>query len=179
MATLIKGDVVLFYIKDSDGDWRPVGCLESNGIQQTQNVIRSRTKANSLHFTELTQGEITYVLNFSGFYIDTSYSGSPDKASYEYLSEVMKLNSLVYWKMDSGLVDSPAYYGYGMIGELNMEAAAGDNVTMFDGQIIGQWEPFTNYSMLTYPKYYEFVVQDGGQVDNEACYGKFMDQVIS
>ncbi len=59
------------------------------------------------------------------------------KGSHDKLKELLGLGGLVTWKMYTGLADTPAYYGQGIVSDLNLDAASGDELATFGGTISG------------------------------------------
>ena len=128
MATKIKGDTIILYVWDSAA-YRPIACLTSNSISETQNIIESQTKCDPGTITKEI-GTYNYEISCEGEYIDTTSLldvGDLTKASYDYLRTIM--TSKVDWKMDTGLTTTAAFYGTAILSDLSLDAAAGETST--------------------------------------------------
>lgn len=131
----IKGEVIIVYFWDTDA-YKPIGCLTSNGLSQTRNIIESQTKCNPGVVTK-TAGSLNNEITFEGEYEDTtSATGNTAIVSHDYLFGLMNNATLIDWKMTTGLADDPAYYGTSAIlGSLELTAPAGDDVATFSGSL--------------------------------------------
>jgi hypothetical protein len=133
---MIKGDLIILYIYDATA-WLPIACLTKNSLALTRSVIETQTKCEP-GVTEATAGTLKYTVPFEGKYIDTtSTSGDGTKASHDKLFLIMNNTASVEWKMDTGLADTDAYYGVGIITDLNMDAGTGDELVDFSGTLTG------------------------------------------
>ena len=136
MSDFIKGDGLILYVYD-DTIYRPVACLTSNSLAQTKNIIESQTKCDP-NIIVKDHGSTTYDISFEGQYIDTTSVGSEvTKASHDYLLSIFNATTNVTWKLDTGLTDTVAYYGNGVLGDLSLDAPAGDSIATFSGSISG------------------------------------------
>lgn len=131
----IKGEVIIVYFWDTDA-YKPVGCLTSNGLTQTRNIIESNTKCNPGVVTK-TAGALSNEISFEGEYIDsTSATGDTSVVSHDYMFGLMNNATLIDWKMSTGLADEPDYFGTNAIlSSLDLTAPAGDEVATFSGTL--------------------------------------------
>ena len=144
MATFIKGDLIVLYIHDGAA-YMPLACLTSNSLSQTVNIIDSQTKCDP-GVTLRDPGSMSYEISAEGRYIDTTSVGSPDanKASHDKLkADYVDTGAVVTWKMNTGLVDDPDYFGTGIISALEMTADAGDELASFSATISGSGQIVT------------------------------------
>ena len=134
MSNFIKGENLILYVHDST-IYRPIACLTSNSLNTAVSVIESNTKCNP-GVTIKQAGIFTYSLDAEGEYIDTtSIGGDTTKASHDYLKTL--LGTTVTWKMATGLTDNAAYYGSAIIGDLSLDAPAGDEIATFSCTLSG------------------------------------------
>jgi hypothetical protein len=134
MATKIKGEDLILYVHD-DVAYRPLACLTQNSLSETTNIIESQTKCDPGVVTR-DFGTSSYEISCEGEYIDTtSVTGDTSSASHDYLRTIQRQK--VTWRMDTGLTDTPYYYGVGIISELSLEAPAGDELSTFSATITG------------------------------------------
>lgn len=136
MENYIKGDQLIFYVYDGSA-YRPVACLTSNSLSEARNVIESQTKCAPGQ-TQRDSGSYTYEIAVEGQYIDTtSTGGATTKASHDYLHNIIVAGTAVTWKMDTGLTDTVAYYGTGVLSDLVLDAPAASEIATFTGTLSG------------------------------------------
>ena len=136
MSTFIKGDLIILYVWD-DTIYRPVACLTNNSLAQTRNIIEAQTKCEP-GLVIKGAGSLSYEIAFEGNYIDTTSAGAEvTKASHDYLKGVIEAGLPVTWQMDTGLADTPNYWGEAIISDLGMDAPAGDEFVTFTGTLNG------------------------------------------
>lgn len=134
MSNFIKGEGLILYVHDGL-IYRPIACLTSNSLSQTQNIIESQTKCNPGVVIK-DAGTMSYEISAEGQYIDTTSAAAEiTKASHDYLFTIMGTEKT--WKMDTGLADTTAYYGTAIIGDLSLDAAAGDELATFSATLAG------------------------------------------
>ncbi len=142
MATPIKGELAVLYIHDGS-IYRPIACLTSNSISITREVIETQTKCDP-GVTIKNGGSMSYEIPFEGLYIDTTSVGAEvTKASHDYLLTVLQGNTTTTWKMDTGLTDTAAYYGTGILTGLEGVFAAGNENSTFSGTLSGSGDIVT------------------------------------
>lgn len=134
MSDFIKGDDLILYVYDGS-IYRPIACLTSNSLSETQNIIESQTKCDPGVIIK-DAGSSSYEITAEGQYIDTtSVGGQITKASHDYLRTIRGTTKT--WKMDTGLADTSAYYGSAIIGDLSLDAGAGDELATFSCTLAG------------------------------------------
>jgi len=134
MATKIKGEDLILSVYDGTA-YRPVACLTQNSINETTSIIESQTKCDPGVVTK-DIGTSSYEVSAEGQYIDTtSVTGDTSSASHDYLRTLQRTKFT--WRMDTGLTDTPFYYGTGILSDLSLEAPAGDELSTFSATISG------------------------------------------
>ncbi len=124
--TRIKGELIILSIHDGAA-YRPIACLTSNSLSETQDIIDSQTKCDPGVLVR-EPGTYSYEISAEGEYIDTTSVGAEiTKASHDYLHSVF--GTKVTWRMDTGLADTAFYYGTAIINDLSADFAAGENST--------------------------------------------------
>jgi len=134
MATKIKGELLILSVWDSS-IYRPIACLTSNSISETQNIIESQTKCDPGVITKIA-GSYTYELSAEGEYIDTTSAGAQiTSASHDYLHEIF--GTTVTWRLATGLTDKPFYYGTAILNDLSADFGSGDDLATFSASLMG------------------------------------------
>ena len=134
MATKIKGELLILSVWDSS-IYRPIACLTSNNLSETQNIIESQTKCDPGVITKIA-GSYTYELSAEGEYIDTTSAGAAvTQASHDYLHSVF--GTEVTWRLATGLTDNDFYYGTAILNDLSGDFAAGDDLATFSASLTG------------------------------------------
>lgn len=134
MATKIKGDVLILSVHDGSA-YRPIACLTSNSLNETQNIIESQTKCDPGVITK-SPGSYTYELSAEGEYIDTTSVGAEvTLASHDYLHSVF--GTEVTWRLATGLADTAFYYGTAIINDLSGDFGSGDDLATFSASLAG------------------------------------------
>ena len=135
MATFVNGDNSILYILRS-GDYVPIACLTSNGTSENVTFNEVQTKCDPGVIIS-TPNAYSYNKPIDGVLTDTTtLGGDTAQASWDYLKGLMRAKTLVYWKEEIG---NPAFvteYGEGYFENLELTAAAGENIT-FTGSIKG------------------------------------------
>lgn len=140
MATKIKGEDLILSVYDGAA-YRPVACLTQNSINETTNIIENQTKCSKGVVTR-DIGSSSYEIGAEGIYIDTtSVTGDTSSASHDYLRTLQRTKFA--WRMDTGLTDTPFYYGIGILNDLSLDAPAGDELANFSATISGDGEILT------------------------------------
>lgn len=134
--TLIKGDSIVLYVHDGAA-YRPIACLTSNSLAQTRGVIETQTKCDPGN-TIKGAGSMSYNISAEGLYIDTTSVGEEvTKASHDYLKTIMDAGTSVTWKMDTGLTDTPEYFGTAILSDLQASFPTGDEWANFSVTLEG------------------------------------------
>lgn len=139
MAGEIKGEAIVLYVYDTtDVAYRPIACLTSNSLNITRGVIETQTKCDP-GTTTRAAGTRSYEIPCEGLYIDTTSVGAQvTKASHDYLLDIIQSTTgTVTWRMDTGLTDTPYYYGTGILTDLGNDNASGDEFATFSATISG------------------------------------------
>jgi len=135
MSTFIKGDAIILSIWDDVSAYEPVACLTSNSLSETTNIIESQTKC-SPGVIEKGVGSYAYEISADGQYIDTTSAGGVlTSVSHDKLRGYQGF--VKEWKISTGLTDTVAYYGSGVISSLELSADAGDSFATFTCSIAG------------------------------------------
>lgn len=136
MADFIKGEDLILYVWDTTA-YKPIACLTSNSINRAKSIIETTTKCDK-GVVIRASGSKSYDIPFEGIYIDTTSVGAETtKASHDTLMGLFDTDAEQDWKMDTGLTDTPAYYGSGIFSALDMTAGSGDEFATFSGTISG------------------------------------------
>lgn len=78
------------YLSIHDGTaYRPVACLTSNGLSQSQEVTESEPNKCE-DATSYSYGKYSYELSAEGQFLDPADPNATGKASYDWLTETMK-----------------------------------------------------------------------------------------
>lgn len=124
------------YLSIHDGTaYRPVACLTSNGLSESQEVKESETNKCE-DTTTFSYGKYSYELSAEGQFLDPSDTGATGKASYDWLTEQMKTKRLagenIIWR-ETTKADPTATatyrYGKGIITSLELTAPADGDAT--------------------------------------------------
>ena len=131
MSTFIKGDAVILSIWDGTA-YEPIGCLTSNSLSVTRNVIETQTKCSPGEIIRAA-GSTSSEVSFEATYI----KNEGDKTNFEALLDFINVASgtTQSWKMSTDQITTPAYYGYAILADLEMSAAAGDEFATFSGTL--------------------------------------------
>jgi hypothetical protein len=131
MSTFIKGDAVILSIWDGSA-YEPIGCLTSNSLSVTRNVIEAQTKCAPGEITRVA-GSTSSEVSFEATYIRTNGSKTNFDSLLGFINDVS--GSTQYWKMSTDQVDPVAYYGNAVLADLEITAAAGDEFATFSGTL--------------------------------------------
>lgn len=137
MANPIKGENNILYIYDGTA-YMPIACLTSNSISNAVSVIESQTKCFPGEIKKQ-PGSISPAIDFEGEFIDTtSVGGDTAKASFDTLLGVQNAREVIKWKIDTDVPNTTTsykMYGFGVLTDLSLDAAAGDELQTFSGTI--------------------------------------------
>ena len=131
MSTFIKGDAVILSIWDGSA-YEPIGCLTSNSLSVTRNVIEAQTKCAPGEITRVA-GSTSSEVSFEATYIRTHGNKTNFDSLLGFINDVS--GSTQYWKMSTDQVDPVAYYGNAVLADLEITAAAGDEFATFSGTL--------------------------------------------
>jgi len=146
-----SGEDRILYVKYL-GNWLPVGCLTSNSLSESAEMLPTTTRDNDGWSTSRPTTQ-SYSISFDGLQINTTMAmGTFSVASYDRLKLLKRSKTLLDWKIQ-GTVFPTVDYGKGYINEIS-EASAVDDFLTFTGSIIGYGLPRTKGLG-------EFVLNDG------------------
>lgn len=132
MATYIKGDAVILSIWNGVDAYEPVGCLTSNSLSVVRNVIETQTKCDpGLILRE--PGSTSSEVSFEAIYIKTESGLTDFDALLNFIN--VANGTKQDWKMSSDQTSPVAYYGTGVLSDLELTASAGDEFATYSGTI--------------------------------------------
>jgi hypothetical protein len=132
MSTFIKGDSVILSIWNGTDDYEPIGCLISNEINITRNVIEAQTKCDPGVIVKQA-GSSTSEVPFEAIYIKTE-SGKTDFDSLLNFINVVG-GTTQDWRMSTDQITPIAYYGTAVLADLTLSASAGDEFATYSGTL--------------------------------------------
>ena len=131
MNTFIKGDAVILSIWDGSA-YEPIGCLTSNSLSVTRNVIEAQTKCAPGEITRVA-GSTSSELSFEANYIKTDNTKTNFESLLGFINNISGATQT--WKMSTDQITPVAYYGNGILADLEISAAAGDEFGTFSGTL--------------------------------------------
>lgn len=133
-----NGSDRIFYIKLS-GAWLPVGCLTSNSISESSEMMPTTTRDNNGWATSKPTMQ-SYSIEFEGLQVNTTANGGNFSiASYDRLKLLKRSKILLDWKIQ-GTTFPIVDYGKCYINEIS-EASAVDEFLSFSGSAVGYGLP--------------------------------------
>lgn len=126
-----KGDVRILSIK-SGADYVPVGCLTSNNLEESVEMLRTTTRVSNGWRTSVPTTQ-EYTIPFEG--VQTT---DETKMSYVVLKELKRGRTRIEWKLSGGGL--PEDSGFGYIIAISESNAVGEFL-LFSGTIQGYGEP--------------------------------------
>lgn len=133
-----NGSDRILYIKLS-GVWMPVGCLTSNSISESAEMMPTTTRDNDGWATSRPTMQ-NYSIPFEGLQINTTVAmGDFSVASYDRLKLLKRSKTLLDWKIQ-GTTFPIVDYGKAYINEIS-EASAIDEFLSFSGSMVGYGIP--------------------------------------
>ena len=145
------GQDKIVYIKYL-GNWLPIGCLNSNSLSETSEMLQTTTRDNNKWVTSRPVAQ-SYSVSFEGLQINTTVAGGNfNIASYDRLKLLKRSRTLLDWKIQ-GTLFPVVDYGKGYITEIGEVATVGEFLS-FSGAITGYGEPLVR-------SLGEFVLNDG------------------
>lgn len=129
-----KGDVrILSIYSDTESDYVPVGCLLSNNLEETVEILNTSTRASGGWRTSIPTTQ-EYRIPFEAVQsrTDTLTLGYVD------LKQLKRARTRIQWKISGGGL--PEDTGYGYITSINESNSIGEFL-LFSGEIIGYGEP--------------------------------------
>jgi hypothetical protein len=135
-----NGSDRILYIKQL-GNWLPVGCLTSNSLSESAEMLNTSTRDNDGWYTGRPTMQ-NYNIAFDGLQINTVVAGGTfTVASYDKLKLLKRDKIQLDWKIQGALFPT-VDYGKCYITELS-EASAVDDFLTFSGTMIGYGKPKT------------------------------------
>ena len=132
MSTFIKGDNVILSIWNGTDAYEPIGCLTSNEISITRNIIEAQTKCDPGVIIKQA-GSTSSEIPFEAIYIKTEAGKTDFDALLGFINVSNGAN--VTWKMTSDQTSPEAYYGTAVLSDLSLSASAGDEFATYSGTL--------------------------------------------
>ena len=146
-----NGNDRILYIKQL-GAWLPIGCLTSNSLSESAEMMNTTTRDNNGWYTGRPTTQ-NYVINFDGLQINTVVSGGNfGAASYDRLKLLKRSSTQLDWKIEGSLFPT-VDYGKCYLTEIS-EASAVEDFLTFSGTMTGYGIPLTQGKGV-------FVLNDG------------------
>lgn len=146
-----NGNDRILYIKYL-GNWLPVGCLTSNSLSESSEMLQTTTRDNDGWATSRPTMQ-NYTISFEGLQINSTVAGGTfTVASYDRLKLLKRSKTLLDWKIQ-GLTFPVIDYGKCYITDIS-EASAVDEFLTFSGTLTG-------YGLPKVTTVGEFVLNDG------------------
>lgn len=136
-----KGETIILYIK-VEGVFTPIGCLTSNGSDETVDMIPTTTRESNGWKTSIpTNQDLT--INFEGL---QALTGSEDTVTYLDLKVKKRSKERVEWQLKAS-DDSFTETGFGYINAISDSTPAGEFLT-FSGTIQNYGIPVLIFGLL-------------------------------
>ena len=131
MSVFIKGDAVILSIWDGTA-YEPIGCLTSNSLSVTRNVIETQTKCSPGEIIRAA-GSTSSEISFEATYIKTEAGKSDFDALLNFINTAS--GTLQTWKMSTDQITPVSYFGSAVLADLEISAAAGDEFATYSGTL--------------------------------------------
>jgi hypothetical protein len=131
MSVFIKGDAVILSIWDGTA-YEPIGCLTSNSLSVTRNVIETQTKCSPGEIIRAA-GSTSSEISFEATYIKTEAGKSDFDALLNFINTAS--GALQTWKMSTDQITPVSYFGSAVLADLEISAAAGDEFATYSGTL--------------------------------------------
>lgn len=136
----INGEDRILYVK-LGFDYLPIGCLTSNGISESSEMLPTTTRDNDGWATGRPVNQ-EYSISFAGLQINTTVvGGNFNIASYDRLKKAKRDSILLEWKIQ-GKIFPIVDYGSGYITSLESTESVGEFMS-FSGTLTGFGKPLT------------------------------------
>lgn len=132
MSTFIKGDDVILSIWNGTDAYEPIGCLTSNEINITRNIIEAQTKCEPGVIVKQA-GTTSSEVPFEAIYIKTEAGKTDFDALLNFIN--VASGTTQDWKMTSDQTSPVAYYGTAILADLTLSASAGDEFATYSGTL--------------------------------------------
>lgn len=135
MSEILQGESEILSIWNGSDAYEPIGCLTSNGLNETREVNESSTKCDPKQIKR-TPSTYSYEVSFEGEFAETETG----KQSWVELKEKVRsaTSSSVTWRIVTTYADATTLteYGTGVLTSLEKTAPNAENIT-FSGTISG------------------------------------------
>lgn len=132
MSTFIKGDAVILSIWNGTDAYEPIGCLTSNELSVTRNIIETQTKCDPGVIIK-SAGSTTSEISFEATYIKTEAGKTDFDALLDFIN--VASGTTQTWKMSSDQASPSDYYGTAVLADLSLSASAGDEFATYSGTL--------------------------------------------
>ena len=132
MSTFIKGDAVILSIWNGTDAYEPIGCLTSNELSVTRNIIEAQTKCDAGQIIKQA-GSTSSEISFEAIYIKTEAGKTDFDALLDFIN--VANGTTQTWKMSTDQSDPVAYYGVAVLADLSLSASAGDEFATYSGTL--------------------------------------------
>lgn len=132
MSTFIKGDAVVLSIWNGTDAYEPIGCLTSNALSLTRNIIEAQTKCDAGQIIRQA-GSTSSEISFEAIYIRTEAGKTDFDACLNFINTASGTTQT--WKLSTDQTSPVAYYGTGVFADLSLDASAGDEFATYSGTI--------------------------------------------
>ena len=143
-----NGTYKLLYIYNVD-DYYPIGCLTSNSISESAEVLEATTRGNSNGWTSIVPTAQSFSIGFSGVLEYTDRGGTI--ITYGTLKGLKRSRTKIQWRIVNSDGSGETDQGEGYLTSLSESAEMNSFVT-FDGEIQGTGDPSTTtWTPTSYP----------------------------
>ena len=132
MSTFIKGDAVVLSIWNGTDAYEPIGCLTSNSLSVTRNIIEAQTKCDAGQIIKQA-GSTSSEVSFEAIYIKTEAGKTDFDALLNFIN--VASGTTQDWKMSTDQTSPVAYYGTAVLADLTLDSAAGDEFATYSGTL--------------------------------------------
>jgi hypothetical protein len=133
-----NGEDRILFVK-VNGNYMPVGCLTSNNISESSEMLQTTTRDNDGWATSRPQLQ-NYNISFDGLQVNSTLAGGTfTLLSYDKLKLLKRNKQLLDWKIQ-GTIFPVVDYGKCYINELSEASSVGEFLS-FNGSMIGFGEP--------------------------------------
>ena len=132
MSTFIKGDAVILSIWNGVDAYEPIGCLTSNELSITRNIIETQTKCDPGVIIK-DAGSTTSEVSFEAVYIKTEAGKTDFDAMLQFINVANGTTQV--WKMSTDQTTPVAYYGTAVLSDLSLSSSAGDEFATYSGTL--------------------------------------------
>lgn len=131
---MIDGAYNILFIDYGDG-FLPIGCLTSNGISESVDVLDSTTRDSQGWKTQALTNQ-SYTIDISGIVINTLYDGGDSsKISYDRLKLIKRNRQIISWKIENS-INTFIEFGKAQITQISSESNI-DEFISFSASLVG------------------------------------------